>query len=178
MAAGERDVSEVVLKDTRVTASEAASRSAVLKRLRLTDTIFHGLTRTAALTVLALLSGVIIALVIGAAPALGTFGFSFFFDETWNPVTEKFGALAPIYGTLVTSAIAMLIAVPVGLMVAFFLTELCPMVLRRPIGIAIELLAGIPSIIYGIWGLFVFAPFLQDTLQPFLINTFGNVPMP
>ncbi len=97
-------------------------------------------------------------------------------SERWNPVTEKFGALAPIYGTLVTSFIAMLIAVPVGLMIAFFLTELCPQWLRRPIGIAIELLAGIPSIIYGIWGLFVFAPFLQETLQPFLINTLGNVP--
>jgi phosphate transport system permease protein len=95
----------------------------------------------------------------------------------WNPVTEKFGAIAPIYGTIVTSLIAMLIAVPVGLFIALFLTELCPMWLRRPIGIAIELLAGIPSIIYGIWGLFVFAPFLQGTLQPFLIDTIGNVPV-
>ena len=92
-------------------------------------------------------------------------------------MTEQFGALAPIYGTLVTSVIAMLIAVPVGLMIAFFLTELCPPVLRRPIGIAIELLAGIPSIIYGIWGLFVFAPFLQKYVQPFLIDTFANVPV-
>ena len=82
-----------------------------------------------------------------------------------------------IYGTLVTSFIAMLIAVPVGLLISVFLTELCPMWLRRPIGIAIELLAGIPSIIYGIWGLFVFAPFLQGTLQPFLIATFGPVPV-
>ena len=126
MDSGGRDVSDMALKGTSVTAAEAASRSAVLKRLRLTDTVFHGLTRTAAFTVLALLSGVIIALVIGAAPALGTFGFGFLFDESWNPVTERFGALAPIYGTLVTSAIAMLIAVPVGLMIAFFLTELCP----------------------------------------------------
>ena len=92
-------------------------------------------------------------------------------------MTEKFGALAPIYGTLVTSFIAMLIAVPVGLGIAMFLTELCPMWLRRPIGIAIELLAGIPSIIYGIWGLFVFAPFLQQYVQPFLIDTFGDVPV-
>jgi phosphate transport system permease protein len=92
-------------------------------------------------------------------------------------VTDQFGALAPIYGTLVTSAIAMLIAVPVGLMVAFFLTELCPPILRRPIAIAIELLAGIPSIIYGIWGLFVFAPFLQKYIQPFLIDAFANVPV-
>ena len=92
-------------------------------------------------------------------------------------MTEKFGAIAPIYGTIVTSVIAMLIAVPVGLFIALFLTELCPMWLRRPIGIAIELLAGIPSIIYGIWGLFVFAPFLQQTLQPFLIDVFGPVPV-
>src|SRR6202030_3887953 len=93
-----------------------------------------------------------------------------------NPVTDNFGALPAIYGTVVTSFIAMLIAVPIGLMIAFFLTDLCPPWLRRPIGIAIELLAGIPSIIYGIWGLFVFAPFLQETLQPFLINTLGNLP--
>jgi phosphate transport system permease protein len=91
-------------------------------------------------------------------------------------VTEKFGAIAPIYGTLVTALIAMLIGVPVSLGIAIFLTELCPHSLRRPIGTAIELLAGIPSIIYGIWGLFVFAPFLQRTLQPFLIGLFGNVP--
>ena len=172
-----RDVSEMALADTSMTTRASSSRAAVLRRLRLNDRIFHGLTRGAALTVLALLSGVIIALIIGAAPALGTFGFSFFTSQSWNPVTEKFGALAPIYGTLVTSFIAMLIAVPVGLMVAFFLTELCPMALRRPIGIAIELLAGIPSIIYGIWGLFVFAPFLQKYVQPFLIDTFGSVPL-
>ena len=100
--------------------------AAVLKRLRTSDTVFHGLTRAAALFVLVLLSGVILALVIGSAPALSTFGLSFITTEVWNPVTEKFGALAPIYGTLVTSIIAMLIAVPVGLMIAFFLTELCP----------------------------------------------------
>jgi phosphate transport system permease protein len=109
-------------------------------------------------------------------PALRTFGVGFLFEESWNPVTEKFGAIAPIYGTVVTSFIAMLIAVPVGLFIALFLTELCPMWLRRPIGIAIELLAGIPSIIYGIWGLFVFAPFLQQYVQPFLITVFGPVP--
>lgn len=170
-------MSEVALRDASVSTGVSSSRAAVLRRLRLNDKIFHGLTRGAAFTVLALLSGVIIALIIGAAPALSTFGFSFFTSQSWNPVTEKFGALAPIYGTLVTSFIAMLIAVPVGLLIAFFLTELCPMALRRPIGIAIELLAGIPSIIYGIWGLFVFAPFLQKYVQPFLIDTFGSVPV-
>src|SRR5205814_7272262 len=105
------------------------------------------------------------------------FGPNFLVEQRWNPVTERFGAIAPIYGTIVTSLIAMLIAVPVGLMIAVFLTELCPMSLRRPIGIAIELLAGIPSIIYGIWGLFVFAPFLQQHVPPTLIGLFGNVPV-
>src|SRR5205823_12233206 len=123
------------------------------------------------------LGGVIVSLFIGAWPALAQFGFGFLISQRWNPVTENFGALAPIYGPIVTSLIAMLIAVPVGLMIAVFLTELCPMWLRRPIGIAIELLAGIPSIIYGIWGLFVFAPFLQQHVQPALIGLFGNVPV-
>ena len=95
----------------------------------------------------------------------------------WNPVTEQFGAMAAIYGTVVTSIIAMAIAVPSALGIAIFLTELCPYALRRPIGIAIELLAGIPSIIYGIWGLFVFAPFLQEHVQPGLISVFANVPV-
>jgi len=157
--------------------SEAASRSRALERLRLSDQTFYYLTRAAAMFVLVLLGGVIISLIIGAWPAFSQFGFGFLVSERWNPVTENFGALSPIYGTLVTSLIAMLIAVPVGLMIAMFLTEMCPMWLRRPIGTAIELLAGIPSIIYGIWGLFIFAPFLQDTLQPFLIGLFGNVPL-
>ena len=170
-------MSEAALNGTGLQPSDAASRAGVLRRLRTTDLVFHGLTRAAAITVLLLLSGVIISLIHGSIPALGEFGLSFLTSEVWNPVTEKFGALAPIYGTLVTSAIAMVIALPVGLMIAFFLTELCPMVLRRPIGIAIELLAGIPSIIYGIWGLFVFAPFLQKYIQPFLIDAFDNVPV-
>ena len=157
--------------------ADAPSRAKALARLRISDKIFHFLTRLAAMFVLLLLSGVIIALVIGSIPALTTFGFDFVTTQRWNPVTEKFGALAPIYGTVITSLIAMLIAVPIGLMIAVFLTELCPIWLRRPIGTAIELLAGIPSIIYGIWGLFVFAPFLQGTLQPFLISVFGNVPV-
>ncbi|HSS87420.1 MAG TPA: phosphate ABC transporter permease subunit PstC [Reyranella sp.] len=165
------------MNGTSVQAAESSSRASVLRRLRTSDLVFRGLTRGSAIFVLLLLSGVILALIIGSAPALSTFGLSFITTEVWNPVTDQFGALAPIYGTLVTSAIAMLIAVPVGLMVAFFLTELCPPMLRRPIAIAIELLAGIPSIIYGIWGLFVFAPFLQKYIQPFLIDAFANVPV-
>ena len=162
---------------TVVSDSEPAARVAVLRRLRLSDTLFRHITRASAVGVLVILGGVILALVIGAMPALQAFGFGFLTTEVWNPVTEKFGALAPIYGTLVTSVIAMLIAVPIGIMIAMFLTELCPMWLRRPVGIAIELLAGIPSIIYGIWGLFVFAPFLQHTVQPALIELFGSVPV-
>jgi len=170
-------VSEVALNDTTLRGNEARSRAAVLHRLRATDTAFRIVTRTAVLAVLAILSGVILALVIGSVPALKAFGLGFVGSEVWNPVTEQFGALAPIYGTLVTSFIAMVIAVPVGIMIAFFLTELCPLWLRRPIAIAIELLAGIPSIIYGIWGLFVFAPFLQKHVQPLLIDTFDGVPL-
>ena len=163
---------------SRVKSSAAAiSRTRILGRLRFGDLLFRHLTRAAAILVLIILSGVIIALIRGSLPALQAFGFNFLIEERWNPVTEKFGALAPIYGTLVTSFIAMLIAVPLGLLIALFLTELCPMWLRRPIGIAIELLAGIPSIIYGIWGLFEFAPFLQRTLQPALIDWFDNIPV-
>src|SRR5262245_60613489 len=172
-----RSVVDVALQGNVLGAQEKLSRARVLGRLRLGDTFFRLLTRSAAIGVLLLLGGTIVALIEGALPALQTFGFDFLIEQRWNPVTEKFGALAPIYGTIVTSFIAMLIAVPVGLLIAVFLTELCPMWLRRPIGIAIELLAGIPSIIYGIWGLFVFAPFLQETLQPFLIATFGHVPV-
>ena len=168
---------DVALQSEAAVTSAEASRARALDRLRLGDRIFRILTRASALGVLAILGGVMLSLLIGSLPALREFGFSFLIEQRWNPVTEKFGALAPIYGTVVTSFIAMLIAVPVGLLIAVFLTELCPMWLRRPIGIAIELLAGIPSIIYGIWGLFVFAPFLQDTLQPFLISTLGNVPI-
>jgi phosphate transport system permease protein len=157
--------------------TEAPSRARVLARLRRSDDLFRILTRSAAFAVLVILGGVIVSLIIGSIPALKAFGVEFPFTQSWNPVTEKFGALAPIYGTLVTSFIAMLIAVPVGLMVAFFLTELCPKWLRRPIAIAIELLAGIPSIIYGIWGLFVFAPFMQEYVQPLLIAAFGNIPV-
>nr|WP_246104927.1 phosphate ABC transporter permease subunit PstC [Rhodoligotrophos appendicifer] len=141
------------------------------------DAAFRGVTFSAAVLVLVLLGGVIVALVEGSLPAWRAFGFGFLTTESWNPVTERFGALAPIYGTVVTSIIALILAVPVGLGIAIFLTELCPAFLRRPIGIAIELLAGIPSIIYGIWGLFVFAPFLQVYVQPALINLFGDIPV-
>jgi phosphate transport system permease protein len=140
------------------------------------DAVFRGLTLFFALLVLVILGGVMVALVQGAWPALRQFGFAFPFANVWNPVTDNFGALAPIYGTLVTSAIAMLIGIPVAFGVALFITELCPKWLRRPLGTMIELLAAIPSIIYGIWGLFVLAPFIQSHVEPFLIATLGNIP--
>ncbi|ORE87639.1 phosphate ABC transporter permease subunit PstC [Aurantimonas sp. 22II-16-19i] len=141
------------------------------------DEVFRRATLAAALIVLAVLTGVFVSLLVGAWPALRTYGPGFFVTESWNPVTERFGALAPLYGTVVTSIIAMVIAVPAGLGIAIFLTETCPRRLRRSIGIAIELLAGIPSIIYGIWGLFVFAPFMQTVVQPAIISTLGEVPL-
>jgi phosphate transport system permease protein len=173
---GRQPVVDVALQSGTVPLSQPTDRSKALQRLRLGDIVFRHLTRLAAYAVLLLLSGIIVSLIHGSLPALKKFGISFLYTEVWNPVTEKFGAMAPIYGTLVTSFIAMLIAVPVGLFISLFLTELCPMWARRPIGIAIELLAGIPSIIYGIWGLFVFAPFLQQHVQPLIIDTLGEIP--
>jgi phosphate transport system permease protein len=155
----------------------AHRRAKVLAGLKVHDDAFRRLTMGAAVSVLLILGGVIASLVMGSIPAIQAFGLDFLTTQAWNPVTEHFGAVAPIYGTLVTAIIAMAIAVPIGLGVAIFLTELCPYFLRRPIGVAIELLAGIPSIIYGIWGLFVFAPFLQVHVQPALIEVFANVPI-
>lgn len=151
--------------------------SAAARRQRRRDAALHAATMTCAAVVLLALGGIVLSLIVGAAPAFRAFGFGFVTAEVWNPVTENFGALAPIYGTLATSAIAMLIGVPMSLGIAIFLTELCPVWLKRPLGTAIELLAGIPSIIYGIWGLFVFAPFLQSYVQPFLIATVGELPV-
>ena len=170
-------MADIALPAENAAALASSTRARALARLRLGDLGFRVLTRTAAIAVLIILGAVILSLIQGSVPALRAFGLNFLIEERWNPVTERFGALAPIYGTLVTALISMLIAVPVGLMIAVFLTELCPMWLRRPVGIAIELLAGIPSIIYGIWGLFMFAPFLQQTLQPFLIAVFGDIPV-
>jgi phosphate transport system permease protein len=148
-----------------------------LKREATTETVFRWATLASASLVLLLLVGVLMSLTYGAWPALKTFGFSFLTTEVWNPVTQKFGALAPVYGTIVTSVIAMLIAIPIAFGIAVFLTETCPRWLRAPIGIAIELLAAIPSIVFGIWGLFVLAPILQQHVQPWLIDHVGSLPI-
>lgn len=150
--------------------------TARIRRAHHVDHIFHGLTRLCAVFVLLMFASIVASLIIGAWPALEAFGFAFLWTEAWNPVRDQFGAAAPIYGTLVTSAIAMIIAVPVGIGIAIFLTELCPRALRRPIGVVVELLAGIPSIIYGIWGFFILAPIFQQTIQPAAIGFFEGVP--
>ena len=145
-------------------------------RQRLGERMFRGATLTAAVLVLVLLGGVTIALLKGAWPALSHFKLEFLTRQIWNPVTEKFGALAPIYGTLVTSLIAMAVAIPLSFGISIFLTELCPAWLKRPVGVAVELLAAVPSIIFGIWGMFVFAPVLQRHVQPWLIDHLGPLP--
>ena len=170
-------MADIAMRESTARRADTAARAIVLHRFRSGDRIFGGLTLAAALFVLVLLGGVILSLVIGSLPAFQAFGFRFLTSETWNPNDDVYGALGAIYGTIVTSAIAMAIAIPVGLGIAIFLSELCPFALRRPIGMAIELLAGIPSIIYGIWGLFIFAPFLQTYVEPPLIAVLGPIPV-
>ena len=140
------------------------------------DVAFETTTRVFALIVFSLLLAILATLVAGSQLTLEKYGFGFIWSADWDPVQDEFGALVPIYGTLMTSLIAMVIGVPVSFGIAIFLTELSPLWLRRPLGTAIELLAAIPSIIYGMWGLFVFVPIFQTYIQPLLINTFGRVP--
>src|SRR5690242_2095953 len=144
---------------------------------RLRERVFRSATLAAALLVLLLLGGVAASLLLGAWPALAHFKLAFLTRQVWNPVTEQFGALAPIYGTLVTSFLALLLAIPVSFGIAIFLTELAPVWLKRPVGVAIELLAAVPSIIYGIWGLFVLAPVLQRHVPPRLIGWLRPLPL-
>jgi phosphate transport system permease protein len=153
------------------------ARAQTTRRAGRGDARFHFLTWASAALILMIFIGVISSLVIGSIPAFRAFGLGFLVSSDWSPTDNKFGALPSIYGTLVTSALAMLVAVPVGIGIAIFLTELCPRMLRRPIGIAIELLAGIPSIIYGIWGLFVFAPWFQVNVQTPIVMSVGNIPV-
>lgn len=141
------------------------------------DVLFHNLTRAFALLALVTLAGIIVSLVYAAWPSILKYGLAFLWTSEWNPPAERFGALIPIYGTLVTSAIALVIAVPVSFGIALFLTELSPVWLRRPLGTAIELLAAIPSIVYGMWGLLVFAPIFAQYAQPVLADTLGHVPL-
>src|SRR6476660_5873154 len=144
-------------------------RAKALSAFKLGDVTFYWLTRACAISVLLILGGIIISLIVGAWPAVREYGAAFLWTQRWAPSADP-PVLGPLYGTLITSGIAMMIAIPVGLGIAVVLTEICPLWLRRPIGLAIELLAGIPSIIYGMWGFFVLGPFLANTFQPFMIR--------
>ncbi len=148
-----------------------------VRKFKLQDTIFHQVTLLFAMIVLAALAGILIALALEALPAFREFGAAFLWTNVWNVPEEQFGALSAIYGTVVSSVIALFIAVLVSFGIALFLTETCPVWLRRPLGTAIELLAGVPSIIYGIWGLFVFAPLFARHVQPYLQTLFGDLPV-
>jgi phosphate transport system permease protein len=147
------------------------------RRGNLGDILFFNLTRIFALLTLLMLAGIIASLLVGAWPSIERFGIGFLWSQDWNPPMEKFGALIPIYGTVATSLLALVIAVPVSFGIALFLTELSPVWLRRPLGIAIELLAAIPSIVYGMWGLLVFAPIFGQYVQPALTATLGKLPL-
>lgn len=147
------------------------------KQGRIGDWLFFNLSRAFAVITLAMLVGVVVSLTWSAWPSISHFGFGFLTSAEWNPPAERFGALVPMYGTVATSVIALVIALPISFGIALFLTELSPTWLRRPLGIAIELLAGIPSIVYGIWGLLVFAPIFGEYVQPFIAQTLGQLPI-
>ena len=156
---------------------QLAAAAARVRRGRLADAAFHRLTQAFAWTVLIVLGAILVVLFRGAWPAFERFGAHFFVSPAWNPVTETYGAASSILGTVATSLIAILLAVPISFGIALVITEIAPGWLRRPIGIAVELLAGIPSIIYGIWGLFIFAPWFSDNVQPGITNTLGRIPL-
>ena len=140
------------------------------------DVIFEGLATGAGVLVLVLLGAIIVSLFIGGLPAFQAFGTGFLTSADWDPVKEIFGSVVPIYGTLVTSVMALIMAVPVAFGIAFWLTELAPAWLRRPVGTAVELLAAVPSIIYGMWGFFIIVPFMGNYAQPFVIDWLGDLP--
>ena len=149
----------------------------IVRTQRIQDFLFHKLTLFFASLVLIVLAGILISLIITSWPALSKFGPGFFFSTEWDVVNEKFGGLTSIYGTLVTAVLALLMAVPISFGIAVFLTEMCPSWLRRPLGTAVELLAAVPSIIYGMFGLFVFAPLFAEYVQPALTSTIGQIPV-
>src|SRR5258707_922348 len=169
----------MAVQSSSMEAAGPYDRAKALIAFKFGHAAFYWTTRACAISVLLILGGIILSLIVGAWPAIREYGLSFLFTSRWAPSADPpvLGALGQIYGTLVTSVIAMVIAIPVGIGIAIFLTELCPQWLRRPIGIAVELLAGIPSIIYGMWGFFVLGPFMADTFQPFMIRLFDGVPV-
>ncbi len=167
------------MQQTATTALPAAGAAASAKRRSgpAGDTLFEWMCRLAGVFVLILLGAIIVELFIGALPAFRQFGLAFVWTELWDPVAEQYGALVPVYGTVITSVLALILAIPVAFGIAFFLTELAPNWLRRPVGTAVELLAAVPSIIYGMWGFFVIVPIMAQVIQPPLIDSIGNLPL-
>ncbi|MBS9477272.1 phosphate ABC transporter permease subunit PstC [Ancylobacter radicis] len=163
--------------DATLTGNQAAMAAARKPTGRLSDPIFVGLLWTSGIFVLILLGLIIAMLFEGGLPALREFGLSFIWSTTWNPVTEVFGAGVMVFGTVFSAVIAVIIALPLSFGIAFFLTEIAPQQLRRPIGVAIQLLAAIPSIIYGMWGFFVIVPLMAAYVQPPLIEWLGPIPV-
>ncbi|MFM8692498.1 MAG: phosphate ABC transporter permease subunit PstC [Limnohabitans sp.] len=159
---------------TRLTHKQVMS---VVRRQRLQDFFFHKVTWLFSMLVLVALMGIIVSLVLNAWPALSKFGPGFLWRVEWDIINEEFGAAIAIFGTVVSASIALLIAVPLSFGIALFLTETCPVMLRRPLGTAIELLAAVPSIIYGMFGLFIFAPLFAEHGQPALQSTLGQMPL-
>jgi len=173
----EMTTSSIPLPESAVSLAAQSAMHRTMRKQRVQDFIFHKVTMTFALSVLLVLLGIIVSLILGAWPAFKEFGPGFITTVDWDPVNDHYGALIAIVGTLATSGIALLIAFPVSFGIALFLTEICPPWLRRPMGTAVELLAGVPSIIYGMWGLFVFAPLFGDYVQPLLKHTLGKLPI-
>src|SRR3978361_2160948 len=169
----------MAVQSSSMEAAGPYDRAKALSAFKFGDAAFYWTTRACSVAVLLIRGVIFLSLIAGAGPAMKAYGFAFLWTQRWAPSADPpvLGALGPIYGTLLTSVIAMIIAIPVGIGIAIFLTELCPQWLRRPIGIAVELLAGIPSIIYGMWGFFVLGPFMADTFQPFMIRLFDGVPV-
>ena len=163
-----------------MTASAAAGVTAPAARRRRGssgDAIFAAVATASGVFVLALLGAIIVSLLVGGWPSFRAFGLAFLVRVDWDPVQHTYGAAVPIYGTVVTSIIALVLAVPLAFGIAFFLTELAPSWVRRPIGTAVELLAAVPSIIYGMWGFFVIVPFMADHVQPHVIDTLDGIPV-
>jgi phosphate transport system permease protein len=163
--------------DQQLRAESTQNLAGRMKRQRFADLLFKNVTMSFSVLVLICLGGILIALVWGAWPAFRSFGLGFITSVEWDPVNDRYGALIAIFGTVSTAFIALILAFPISFGIALFLTEICPAPLRRPMGTAVELLAGIPSIIYGMWGLFVFAPLVSTWLQPALKHTVGTLPV-
>lgn len=165
------------LAQTSQSSLDEAALQAIMRKQRIQDFLFHKVTLLFALSVFFVLGGIIVSLAISSMPAFKEFGLGFITRVEWDPINDQYGAAIAIFGTVMTSLIALLVAVPVSFGIALFLTEICPTRLRRPMGTAVELLAGIPSIIYGMWGMFFFAPFCANYLQPLLHATLGQIPV-